>query len=207
MPLPPRSSEGHAPPERRGRWQLHTGEVIAGSTSRAGPRIVLGCRARRRSLPAHDEMNVHVYRVTVRGRFDRLSQGQSRILAHHAASHDVIAAASTPGGRSSMTRPPVRSASDTRSESKRTTERWPTQQRRPGARVGRIVSGGGPSAPQAPPGVGGEHGPMSGPTQPRRSPLLGWRVVDVAVAICRRCETRICPGPADIPCACCPWRA
>jgi hypothetical protein len=43
-------------------------------------------------------MNVHVYRVTVRGQFEGLSPDQSRILARHAASHDVTAAASTPGG-------------------------------------------------------------------------------------------------------------
>lgn len=48
--------------------------------------------------PLHDEMNVHAYRVTVRGQFERLARDQSRILANHAASHDVIAAAYTPGG-------------------------------------------------------------------------------------------------------------
>jgi hypothetical protein len=43
-------------------------------------------------------MNVRIYRVTVRGQFEQLSQGQSRILANHAASHDVTAAAYTPQG-------------------------------------------------------------------------------------------------------------
>jgi hypothetical protein len=43
-------------------------------------------------------MSVHMYRVTVRGQFDRLPEEQSRILASHATSHDVISAAYTPRG-------------------------------------------------------------------------------------------------------------
>jgi hypothetical protein len=43
-------------------------------------------------------MSVQVVRVTVRGQFDRLSEDQSRILADHAAGHDVTAAAYTPRG-------------------------------------------------------------------------------------------------------------
>jgi Family of unknown function (DUF6204) len=43
-------------------------------------------------------MSTHVYRVTVRGQFASLSGDQRRILAEHAASHDVTAAAYTPRG-------------------------------------------------------------------------------------------------------------
>jgi hypothetical protein len=41
---------------------------------------------------------VHLYRVTIRGQFDRLSEDQRRILADHAVRHGVTAAAFTPAG-------------------------------------------------------------------------------------------------------------
>jgi hypothetical protein len=56
-------------------------------------------------------MIVHLYRVTVRGQFERLSADHSRILTDHAARHDVMAAAYTQRGTFGYDQAPCRSAS------------------------------------------------------------------------------------------------